>query len=148
MPLAVGGLLVVTLIVQLARPDAAPAPKPAAIQQRPVAARAVAPIADYPQILARPLFNPARGASGVAAAGDAASTNLGDYTLVGVASVGGRGEAVLRGPGGQVIDLKAGEALLGWRVAEIGTAGVVLEQGDARRTVAVGAVAAPKTGAP
>jgi hypothetical protein len=143
--LALGGLLVVTLVVQLARPAPASSDGREAFAWRPAAATS-APVVtgDYPRILERPLFTPARGASGAGAAGQSAGTSLGDYTLVGVASVGGRGVAVLRGPGGAVASLHPGEALLGWRIAEIGRGGVVLEAGGVRRVVAVGEPAEPK----
>jgi hypothetical protein len=147
LPLATGGLLVVTLVVQLARPGPAPIPRQATADARPAISRTAAAIADYPRILTRPLFDPARGASGGGAASASASTSLGDYTLVGVASVGGRAEAVLRGPGGETISLRPGEALLGWQIAAIDHGGMVLEQGDVRRAVAVGAPAAPRTDA-
>ncbi len=106
----------------------------------------VAPVRDYPQILSRPLFSPSRAAGG-AGGGQAASTTLSDYTLVGVTIVKGQGLAILRGLGGEVANLRAGDALLGWRVAQIGQGGIVLQQGDVQRTVSVAASAAPKPGA-
>ena len=138
----------VSLVVQLARPTPAPAGGDVAAAPAVGAAPVAAPVPDYPRILERPLFNPARGAEGATGAGQAASTALGDYTLVGVASIGGRGEAIWRGATGEVISLHAGDTLMGWRVAEIGRAGVVLEQTGVRRMVAAGASAAPKTAAP
>jgi hypothetical protein len=149
LPLALGGLLVVTLVVQLARPGPTLSDQREAFAWRPVATTsAPSVLGDYPRILERPLFTPSRGAAGAGAAGQSAATSLGDYTLVGVASVGGRGVAVLRGPGGAVASLHAGEALLGWRIAEISRAGVVLEAGGVRRAVAVGAPAEAKAGTP
>jgi len=147
LPLAIGAVLVVTLVIQLARPTSLPADHDAG--QAPQRARvpAVTATPDYPQILSRPLFNPARGAIGQAGAGQAASTTLSDYTLVGVSSVGGRGSAVLRGPAGEVVSLHVGEALFGWQVAAIDHVGMVLRQGDVRRVVAVSSSAAPKTSA-
>ena len=147
LPLSIGALLVVTLVVQLARP--APAPVDHALrtesQLAPTPISTAAP--DYPQILSRSLFTPGRGLAGGAGADQTASATLSDYTLVGVASVGGRGVAVLRGPSGNSVSLHAGESLLGWQVAAIGQGGVVLQQGDVRRQVAVSSPAAPKTGA-
>lgn len=135
----------VSLVVQLARPTPAPVAGDVGAapflgpQPRP------APIPDYPRILERTLFSPSRGAEGAAGMAGAASTALGDYTLVGVASVGGRGEAVWRGAAGEVISLHPGDVLMGWRLAEVGHGGVVLEQAGLRRTVPAGASAAPKT---
>ena len=146
LPLSIGALLVLTLVVQIARPTPTPAARDAGPAPRFGLMATPAATPDYPQILARPLFNPARGVAGAAAAGEAASTSLSDYTLVGVVSIGGRGEAILRGPAGEVVNLHAGEALLGWRIAAIGQGGVVLQQGDVRRTVTVSSPAAPKTG--
>lgn len=147
--MALGGLLVVTLVVQLARPGATAPDQREAFAWRPAAATsAPSVVGDYQRILERPLFTPSRGAAGAGGAGQSAATSLGDYTLVGVASVGGRGVAVLRGPGGATASLHVGEALLGWRVAEIGHTGVVLEAGGVRRTVAVGAPAEAKASTP
>ena len=143
--LSVGVLLVVTLAAQLARP-APPAPVdhggPLTPPPAPTPPSITAP--DYPRILARPLFAPARGAAGADDAAQAASTSLSDYTLVGVVSVAGRAEAILRGPADQIVGLRAGQALLGWQVATIGRAGVVLRRGDDRRVVAVSSTAGPK----
>lgn len=135
----------VSLVVQLARPTPAPVLGDVAAQPSQGAASKAAPTPDYPRILERPLFNPSRGAEGAAGAGQAASTALGDYTLVGVSSVGGRSEAIWRGAGGEVTTLRPGDALMGWRIAEIGHGGVVLEQAGVRRLVPAGASAAPKT---
>jgi hypothetical protein len=85
---------------------------------------------------------------GAAGASQAASTTLSDYSVVGVVRVGARGEAILRGPAGETISLRAGETLLGWRLAAVHQAGIVLQQGDIKREVAVASPAAPKTGAP
>ena len=137
----------VAMAVQLAWPG----PKPSGRAARPpapptpVVASAVAP--DYPQILSRPLFTPSRGAAGAGLASQAASTVLSDYTLAGVTHVGGRGEAVMRGPGGEVVSLRPGDTLLGWQVAAVERGGIVLQQGDIRRVIAVSSSAAPKTGA-
>ena len=141
-------MLVVTLVVQLARPEPMPADRSTAHVARFAPAPPIAATRDYPQILSRPLFTPARGAVGGARADQAASTTLSDYTLVGVTIVQGRGSAILRGPAGEVVNLRTGEALLGWRVAQIGQGGIVLQQGDVRRAVSVAASAAPKPGAP
>ena len=148
MPLALGGALMLTLIVQLARPAPAPTYRYPDMVWRPAAIQAPARAPDYSGILSRPLFTPARGAAGGSGVDQAASTTLSDYTLVGVASVGGRGEAILRGPAGEVVNLRVGEALLGWDLASIGRGGIVLRQGDVQRAVAVSSSAAPKTGAP
>ena len=148
MPLAIGGLLVVTLVVQLARPASAPTAQRAEPPWRPASAGSLAGAPDYPGILSRPLFNPARGAAGAAGADQAASANLGDYSLAGVAIVRGRGVAVLRGPAGEAVSLREGDALLGWRLAAISHDGIVLQQGDVRRVVRAGAAAAPKIAAP
>lgn len=147
LPLSIGALLVVILVVQLARPEPAPADQSAAHPLRFAPAPLAAATPDYPQILSRPLFSPTRGAAGGAGADQAASTTLSDYTLVGVTIMKGRGEAILRGPAGEVVSLRAGEALLGWRVAQIEQGAIVLQQGDVRRTVAVAGSAAPKPGA-
>ena len=146
LPLAIGALLVLTLVVQLARPSPTPAARAAPPAYQPSALSAGPATPDYPQILARPLFTPARGLSGGAGADQSASTALSDYVLVGVASVGGRGVAILRGPAGETVSLHAGQALLGWQLAAIGRDGVVLQQGDVRRKVAVSSPAAPKPG--
>jgi hypothetical protein len=140
--------LVVSLIAQLAWPTREPPAKVHPNMAVSPAASVIAPASDYSQILARPLFNPARGAAGAAGAEQAASTSLSDYTLVGLAMVGGRGEAVFRGPAGEVLSLRTGEALLGWRIVAISPAGAVLGQGDIRRMVPVSTSAAAKTGAP
>ena len=145
LPLAIGGILVVTLVVQLARPAPTPAVTQGAANWRAPVTRTVGPIPDYPQILAKSLFTPARGASDGAA--QSASTSLADYTVAGVASVGGRGLAIFRGPGAETVSLRAGQALLGWRLASVSNTGIVLQQGDARRTVAVGSSAGSKAGA-
>ncbi|HEX2816772.1 MAG TPA: hypothetical protein VHN39_10270, partial [Phenylobacterium sp.] len=68
-----------------------------------------------------------------------------DYTLVGVAHVGSRSEAVFRGASGEVVSLRLGEALLGWRLADVEPGGIVLQQGDVARTIRVASPAAPKT---
>ncbi len=142
---SIWALLVVTFVAQLAWPT----PAPSLSSGRPATPLPPAPQGEatpnFPGILARPLFNPARGAAG---ASEAASTQLSDYTLVGVASVGGRGLAVFKGPGGAVATLRVGQALLGWRVSRVGADGVTLAQGDVRRDVPVSASAAGKTGAP
>lgn len=145
LPLVIGGVLVVSLVVQLARPASVPVASPPYANWRPPVTRVAAPIPDYPQILAKPLFSPARGASR-AGAGQSAATSLGDYTLAGVASIGGRGLAIFHGPGNETASLHPGEALLGWRLASVNGAGVVLRQGDAQRTVAVGSSAGSKAG--
>lgn len=147
MPLSIGVLLVVTLVVQLARPERLAMDRGAAHPMGFAPTSAIATTPDFPRILSRPLFTPARGAAGGTGADQAASTSLGDYSLVGVTIVKGQGSAILRGPAGQVVNLRAGEALLGWRVARIGQGGIVLQQGDVRRAVPVGASAAPKPGA-
>lgn len=134
------------IAVQLAWPSPAPADHatgPTALAA-PIAA-ADLPL-DYPQVLARPLFTPARSATGAVGAGQTASAILSDYILVGVAHVAGRSEAVLRGPSGEVVSLRPGEALLGWRLAAVEAGGIVLQQGDIRRTVAVASPAGPKMG--
>jgi len=138
---------VVILVVQLARSEPTQGASGAAHAPGFVPAPPIAATRDYPQILSRPLFTPARGAAGGAGADQAASTTLGDYTLVGVTIVKGRGEAILRGPAGEVVNLHFGEALLGWRVAQIGQGGIVLQQGAVRRAVPVAGSAAPKPGA-
>ena len=144
MPLSIGALLVVTLVVQLARPEPMRADRGAS---RPLQF-APEPMGgaprDYPRILARPMFTPARGVEGP---DQAVFTTLSDYTLVGVTIVNGRGSAILRSSAGDVVNLRAGEALLGWRVAQIGPGGIILQQGDIRRAVPVSAPAAPKPGA-
>jgi hypothetical protein len=148
LPLSIGALLVVSLVVQLARPAPAPqnrGPFIAPALPQPLSA---APSPDGREILARPLFSPGRGAGG---AGQAASTSLSDYVVAGVAVVGGRGVAIFRGPAGEVLSLHPGDVLLGWRVAEIGRAAVVLQQGDIRRSAPVGAgagAAPPRPAAP
>jgi hypothetical protein len=139
---------VVILAVQLVRPAPAPHVHGEAAAPPAFAPPVAPPARDYLAILAHPLFNPARDAGEAGGAELSAATSLSDYRLVGVASVGGRGEAVLRGPAGEVVSLRPGEALLGWRLAQVGPGGAVLEQGDVRRTVAPGASAAPKAAAP
>jgi hypothetical protein len=147
LPLSIGVLLMVAMAVQLAWPSPRPSDRAAGLQAPPAPAVAPSMTPDYPQILSRSLFTPSRSAAGAGLASQAASAVLSDYTLVGVAHVGGRGEAVMRGPGGEVVSLRAGDSLLGWQVAEVGQASIVLQQGDIRRVVAVSSSAAPKTGA-
>lgn len=147
LPLTIGAVLMLTLVVQLARPAATPPDRGVGPQARPELSPASTATPDYARILSRPLFTPGRGAAGAAGVDQAASTSLSDYTLVGLASVGGRGEAVFRGPAGDVVSLRAGEALLGWQVAAIERDGIVLQQGDVRRKVQVASPAAPKLGA-
>ncbi len=149
LPLSIGALLVLTLVVQMARPAPTPSDHAAAPVAAPLTAMAApTPVPDTASILAHPLFTPGRGLAGAAGASEAASTTLSDYTLVGVFRVGGRGEAILRGPGGETVSLRAGETLLGWRLAAVDQAGIVLQQGDIRRAVAVASSAAPKPSAP
>ncbi|THD60625.1 hypothetical protein [Phenylobacterium sp.] len=143
-PLWIGGLLILGLVLQLAWP----APAPASRAARPAAlpaplASSVLPL-DYPQILVRPLFAPARGLT--AAQGQTASAALSDYTLVGVEQVGNRSEAVFRSAAGDVLSVRLGEALLGWRLAAVEPGGAVLQQGDVTRTIRVASSAAPPTG--
>jgi hypothetical protein len=146
--LSIGVLLVLTLVVQMARPAPAPIDHAAApLSAPPITLSMAAPIPDATPILAHPLFTPGRGLAGAAGANQAASTTLSDYVLIGVVRVGPRGEAILRGPGG-AISLHAGDTLLGWRLAAVDQAGIVLQQGDIKRGVAVASPAAPKTGAP
>ncbi len=142
-----GALLIAALAVQLAWPTPAPVARTAARVALPAPVAADRLPADYPRVLARPLFSPSRGAAGDAAAGQSASAALSDYTLVGVARVGGRGEAVFRDASGGTISLRTGEALLGWRLAAIEPGGVILQQGELTRAVKVSALAGPKTGA-
>lgn len=146
-PLAAGALLIVTLAVQLAWPTPAPVVRSAArvVLPPPVAADRLP--ADYPQVLAHPLFSPSRGAGGEAAIGQSAAAALSDYTLAGVARVGGRGEAVFRTAAGETLTLRTGEALLGWRLAAVEPGGVILQQGELTRAVKVSASAGPKSGA-
>jgi hypothetical protein len=147
--LSIGVLLVLTLVVQMARPAPTPIDHAAALMAVPPITRAMAaPVPDATPILAHPLFTPGRGLAGAAGASQAASTTLSDYSVVGVVRVGARGEAILRGPAGETISLRAGETLLGWRLAAVHQAGIVLQQGDIKREVAVASPAAPKTGAP
>jgi hypothetical protein len=144
-PLWIGLLLMAGLAVQLAWPAPAPADRAARHVAPAAPPPAAAPPLDYPQILARPLFTPARGAASDAAIGQTASAALSDYTLVGVAHVGSRSEAVFRGASGEVVSLRLGEALLGWRLADVEPGGIVLQQGDVARTIRVASPAAPKT---
>jgi len=144
-PLWIGVLLTMGLAVQLAWPT--PAPVDHAVRRAALptlAASTVLPL-DYPQILARPLFAPARGLA--AAQGQTASAALSDYTLVGVSRVGSRGEAVFRSASGDVLSLRLGETLLGWRLAAVEAGGIVLQQGEVTRTIKVASPVAPPTGA-
>ena len=149
LPFSIGVLLVLTLIVQVARPEPAPIDYTAAPRAPPPMTRAVAaPVWDASPILAHPLFTPGRGLAGAAGANQSASATLSDYVLLGIVRVGARGEAILRGPGGETISLRPGETLLGWRLAAVDQSGIVLQQGAIKRGVAVASPAGPKTGAP
>jgi hypothetical protein len=133
-----------TLVVQLARPASAPvqAKIEAAVWLAPTPPSVTTP--DYPGILSRSLFTPARAGAAGAGADDPASTTLSDYGLVGVAIVKGQGTAILRGPTGVVRALHEGDALLGWRLAAIGRDSIVLRQGDVSRVVPVSPAATSK----
>jgi hypothetical protein len=146
-PLAMGALLIAALAVQLAWPTPAPVARNTGRVVLPASVAADRLPVDYPQVLARPLFTPSRGAAGDAAAAQSAAAALSDYTLAGVARVGGRGEAIFRTASGETISLHTGEALLGWRLAAIEPGGVILQQGELSRAVKVSASAGPKTGA-
>jgi hypothetical protein len=143
--LAIGALLVLSLIVQLARPAAAPAPVKVGSTAPPASTAPTVVTPDYPEILSRPLFVPARARAGGSGTDDPASTTLSDYGLVGVAIVKGQGVAILRGPTGVVRSLRAGDTLLGWRLAAVGRDSIVLQQGDLRRVVAVSSAAPTQT---
>jgi hypothetical protein len=147
LPLAIGALLMLTLVVQLARPATAPVPAKveAAVRPAPTAPSVTAP--DYPGILSRSLFAPGRGGAGGLGTDDPASTTLSDYGLVGVAIVKGQGTAILRGPTGVVRSLHEGDTLLGWRLAAIGRDSIVLRQGDVSRLVPVSPAATSKISA-
>ena len=140
-------MLIAGLAVQLAWPapqstDPAAAARRAAPPAPPPSA--VLPL-DYPQVLARPIFTPTRGAA-ADAGGDSASASLSDYTLSGVARVGGGSLAVFRGAAGDVKSLRLGQALVGWRLVAVKPDSVVLQQGEVTREVRVAASAAPKPG--
>jgi hypothetical protein len=136
----------VGLVVQLSWPSPTPAGVTARLASPPVPT-ATAPLPlDYPLVLERSLFAPARGGQGAGGVGTAAAA-LSDYTLVGVVRAGAHGQAVFRATSGEVVSLHEGEALLGWRLAAVERNGVVLQQGDVRRTIPVSTDARPP-GAP
>jgi hypothetical protein len=97
----------------------------------------IAAVADFPQILARPLFSPTRTSADAVSEAGAAAAQLSDYTVVGSASARGRAMAVLRSATGQVLTVHTGDTLLGWRVAAIGRDAVVFEVDGRKRILPV-----------
>lgn len=103
--------------------------------------RPVAVVPDYPAILSRPLFTPVRAPGGADTDGGGASTQLSDFTVVGVAVDRRFAAAFVRTAGGEVRTLHPGDSLLGWRVAAVRSDAVVLEVEGRKRELPVAAQA-------
>ncbi len=146
-PALLGGALALGAVAQLALPPSPPPVEPTAAPARAlrrltaaVIAPAPAPPLDYPAILQRALFDPARSASALSAPG-AAGPAAATFTLLGVALARGRAAAVVRDGAGAVHTLSPGEALAGWRLVSVGRERAALSDGTVVLPLRVGAPA-------
>lgn len=144
-PLLAVVFLLAGLGLQVALPTAPPQPAMAERPARRPAATlystsvSIAPVPDYPAILARPLFNPTR--SDAIGPGEAKPDSLSDYTLVGISITGSSATAVVRRGGEPPKSLRIGQRLGGFRLTEIHPDRVAFEAGGETRVLSVGAAA-------
>ena len=129
-----GTALVVGVVVQLLIPDSMPAAPtaPRIMRSRAIAVLQAAQTPAYPEILSHPLFSAERSAA------SGASATGGPLSLVGLASAGGRASVVLRASDGSDHVLGAGETLMGWRLAAIGSTSAELQRGAETQVLHVG----------
>ena len=139
-PAWLAGLLTLAIVVQVAIYQPAELPAAAAARVPLIVTAVPAQIAAYPEIAARPLFNPLRrSGAGADANGQAGVPAIGDFTLLGTARAAGDATALFRGPGNQIVNLHRGGGLAGWRIVAIAGDRAVLANGRQTRTVVVGA---------
>lgn len=140
-PAVLCAVLTGMLVLRFVLPQHAGRVLGAELRPAPIVDLPVAVVPDYAAILARPLFTPGRAPGGAGSDATAASAQLSDFTVVGVAVAPRFTAAFVRGPGGEVRTLRPGDSLLGWKVAGVRRDAVVLEVEGRKRELPVSAAA-------
>jgi hypothetical protein len=123
-------------------------PAPVAVQRPPaLALKPMPPLAEFSDIMARPLFNagrkpdPASGALGsVVPASGGDQGEFSEYRVVGIVADRFTQRAIVERNGAPSLKLAPGDQLAGWRIEKIDAAGIVASK-DARSV----RIAIPKT---
>ncbi len=130
--------LIALALLQLALPPKTVLPPDSALAPRRAREPMVAAIPAYPAFLQSGLFSPDRAAAN----GDAGGS-LDENAALGVIMTGPAAAALIKAPGSPARLIRVGQSIGEWRLVHIARDVLVFESGGHRRTVTVGAPAAP-----
>ena len=124
--------LVAAMVFQFVVPEPVDLPQVSDLAPRRAREVALAPTANYNDILAKPIFAPDRkpDASAVPVAG-----GMDGYSVLGVAIASDAATAVVKGPGSGFQRVKTGDVLDGWKLVEIEFTQLTFERGGERRVL-------------